>query len=229
MPFSCRRSPRGFTLLELAVVLLILALLLGGLILPLAAQREARQWRAAQQGLAEIQAALLGYAVLYGHLPCPDAIGDGVAADSCAAPPAHETLLPFKSLGLNDGNDPWGARWRYRVDAAFASAENPVALSTGFSAARLKVVNLQDETLNTDKEYAIAIVHGFGPNGKADGQNALFSASDARYQSGPPTPEFDDAVVWLARPALFARRQPDACVESKGKTSCKRILNVVLP
>ncbi|MDR0735877.1 MAG: prepilin-type N-terminal cleavage/methylation domain-containing protein [Zoogloeaceae bacterium] len=205
MPRFLVRPPQGFTLLEMAVVLLILALLLGGLILPLAAQREARQWRAAAQELAEIQAALLGYAVLHGHLPCPDVSGDGVAADSCVAPSAHENLLPFKSLGLNDGNDPWGARWRYRADAAFANALSPIALSTGFSSARLKVVNLQGEMLNTDKECAIAIIYSLGPNGKADGRNALFAASDARYQSGPPTPEFDDTLVWLARPALFAR------------------------
>jgi prepilin-type N-terminal cleavage/methylation domain-containing protein len=202
--FLCH-PPRGFTLLELAVVLLILALLLGSLILPLAAQREVRQWRAAEQGLAEIQSALLGYAILHGHLPCPDTEGNGVAADSCAAPPAHESLLPFKSLGLNDGNDPWGARWRYRVDAAFADALAPITLSTDFSAARLKVVNLQDELLNTDKECALAIVYSLGSNGRADGRNALFSAIDAQYQSGTPTPEFDDQLVWLARPALFAR------------------------
>ncbi|MDR2625505.1 MAG: prepilin-type N-terminal cleavage/methylation domain-containing protein [Zoogloeaceae bacterium] len=201
--FSLR--PRGFTLLELSVVLLILALLLGSLILPLSAQHEARQWRAAAEGLSEIQSALLGYAILHGHLPCPDASGDGVAADSCAAPPAQEGLLPFKSLGMHDGRDPWGARWRYRADASFTDALAPIALSTKFSAAQLKVVNLQDEVLNTDKEYAIAIIYSLGPNGRADGRNALFAANNASYQSGPPTPEFDDPLVWLARPVLFAR------------------------
>ena len=188
MSRSSPPSSQGFTLLEMAVALLMLALLLGSLIMPLAARREAQYWQAATQGLAEIQATLIGYAVLHGHLPCPDASGDGVAADFCATPPAQEGLLPFKSLGLDNGYDPWGARWRYRADAAFADALSPITLSTDFSAARLKVVNLQEEVLNTDKEYAIAIIYSLGPNGRADGRNALFAASEARYQSGPPTP-----------------------------------------
>ncbi|MDR3323838.1 MAG: prepilin-type N-terminal cleavage/methylation domain-containing protein, partial [Zoogloeaceae bacterium] len=49
----------GFTLVELAVVMVILGLLLGGLMLPLAAQREIQQQRAAEAALREIREALL--------------------------------------------------------------------------------------------------------------------------------------------------------------------------
>ncbi|MDR1888305.1 MAG: prepilin-type N-terminal cleavage/methylation domain-containing protein [Zoogloeaceae bacterium] len=203
---------QGFSLLELAIALFILSLLLGGLIMPLAAQQQARQWRAAEHGLADIHAALLGYAVLHGHLPCPDwetgehLPGYGVAIDHCVTPPAGEGFLPFKSLGLENGRDPWGNRWRYRVDRKFASAAAPIALDTDFSGEdRLKIVNLQNTALTTDSERPVALIYSTGPNGRPDGENASFEAMNGRYQSGPPTPEFDDQMSWLARPALMSR------------------------
>jgi prepilin-type N-terminal cleavage/methylation domain-containing protein len=201
----------GFSLLELAIVLFILSLLLGGPIMPLSAQREARQWRMAEHGLADIHAALLGYAILHGHLPCPDwesssqQPGYGVAVDHCATL-ASEGFLPFKSLGLENGLDPWGHRWRYRVDRQFANAAAPIAIDTDFSGEdRLKIVNLQNEDLTTNAERPVVIIYSVGPNGRADGENASFEAGGGRYQSGPPTPEFDDQMRWLARPALMSR------------------------
>jgi prepilin-type N-terminal cleavage/methylation domain-containing protein len=207
----------GFSLLELAIVLFILSLLLGGLIMPLSAQREARQWRMAEHGLADLHAALLGYAILYGHLPCPDWESDerqpgyGVAAQHCATSPTKEGFLPHKSLGLENGLDPWGHRWRYRVDRQFANAAAPIAIDTDFSdkdsleVVSLEIVDLKNVRLTTDTERPVVIIYSVGPNGKPDGENASFEAKQGRYQSGPPTPEFDDQVRWLARPALMSR------------------------
>ena len=203
---------KGFSLLELTIVLFILSLLLGGLIMPLAAQHQAQQWRAAERELADIHAALLGYAVLHGHLPCPDWETDvshpsyGVAALHCATSPASEGFLPFKSLGLENGRDTWGNRFRYRVDRNFANAAAPITLGTNFSSEdHLKIVNLQNESLTTEGERPVAIIYSTGANGKADGENASFEASHGLYQSGTPTPAFDDQMRWLARPALMSR------------------------
>ncbi|MDR3054611.1 MAG: type II secretion system GspH family protein [Zoogloeaceae bacterium] len=205
-------NTRGFSLLELAIVLFILSLALGGLIMPLAAQHEARQWRAAERGLADIHAALLGYAVLRGHLPCPDWESDisqpgyGVAVEHCATLPSEEGFLPFKSLGLENGRDPWGNRWRYRVDRTFANAAAPIALTTDFSGEdRLKIENLQGDALTTDGERPVALVFSLGKNGKPDGGNASFEPANGHYQSDAPTPTFDDQMFWLARPALMSR------------------------
>jgi prepilin-type N-terminal cleavage/methylation domain-containing protein len=207
---SSGSASSGFTLLEMAVVLLILALLLGSLILPLAAQREIRQWQTATTALVNLQSVLLGYAALHGHLPCPDLTNDssqaayGVALDNCATAPVGEGFLPFKSLGLENGLDPWGRRWRYRVDRKFASASAPITLETDFSGTdRLSILNLQGEKLTTNEERPVVILYSLGSNGRADGDNAYFEASDGRYQSGPPTPEFDDVMFWLARPVLI--------------------------
>lgn len=62
---------RGFTLAELAVVLVIVVLLLGGLIVPLSAQMEARNTTGTRATLATVQDALLGFAAANERLPCP--------------------------------------------------------------------------------------------------------------------------------------------------------------
>ncbi|MCL2075038.1 MAG: type II secretion system GspH family protein [Betaproteobacteria bacterium] len=189
------RSSSGFTLLELAIVLFVLTLLVGRFALPLAAQREARQVRQAEAEMMEIRAALLGYAVLYGHLPCPDVNGGGEAGANCAT--GGEGGLPYKTLGLARGDDPWGKSWRYRVDRNFANI--PIRFDTAF-ADSLQIYNLYNEKLSTDEERPVFILISAGPNGRLDGDNAV--ASD-RYQSGAPAKDFDDLVFWLSRPVLF--------------------------
>jgi len=195
--FACTpRRSAGFTLLELAIVLLVLTLLIGRFALPLAAQREARQARQAEAEMLEIRVALLGYAALHGFLPCPDVDGNGVAAISCGA---EIGAVPYKTLGLAHGDDPWGRSWRYRVDRRFADPGAPIRLDTAFADA-LQVINLYDEKLTTDEERPVFIIMSAGPNGRLDNENALASS---RYQSGAPSLDFDDLVFWLSRPALF--------------------------
>lgn len=61
----------GFTLIEMALALIILALALGGLMAPLGLQQEARARQQATQALSDVREALLGFAVSNGRLPCP--------------------------------------------------------------------------------------------------------------------------------------------------------------
>lgn len=75
---------RGFTLIELAVVIAIVGLLLGGLLIPLATQMDAKRVRSTQDSLDEIKQAIYGYVVssnpmpgalnpqITSRLPCPD-------------------------------------------------------------------------------------------------------------------------------------------------------------
>lgn len=66
-----RRVSSGFTLMELAVVLMIVGLLLGGLLIPLSAQRDVEGIRNTEKALTDIREALIGFAVINGRLPCP--------------------------------------------------------------------------------------------------------------------------------------------------------------
>jgi prepilin-type N-terminal cleavage/methylation domain-containing protein len=70
---------RGFTLVEIAVVVLVLGLLLASLLGPLSVRIEQQEIRKTSNQLEEIKEALYGYAMVNGALPCPDGNGDGMA------------------------------------------------------------------------------------------------------------------------------------------------------
>lgn len=62
---------RGFTLIEMAVAMFIIALLLGSILVPLQTQIESRNFENTQRILEQAREALLGYAAANGRFPCP--------------------------------------------------------------------------------------------------------------------------------------------------------------
>ena len=60
-----KRGASGFTLLELALVLLVITVLLGGLAVPFTRQIETRRIAETQKAMATIQDALIGYAMTH--------------------------------------------------------------------------------------------------------------------------------------------------------------------
>jgi prepilin-type N-terminal cleavage/methylation domain-containing protein len=61
----------GFTLIELAIVLFIVSLLLGGMLLPFSAQMELRGRQETDRMLINARDALIGFAAVNGRMPCP--------------------------------------------------------------------------------------------------------------------------------------------------------------
>lgn len=131
---TAHRGAAGFTLIEIAVVLMIIGLLIGGLIPTLSSQMESQRTNETRKSLAEIQNALVGFAVANGRLPCPadPAIATGQAgAGTERTPPCvngnSTGVLPWATLGVNE-TDSWGNRYTYRVTDYFADsiASSPV-------------------------------------------------------------------------------------------------------
>ena len=142
-------SMSGFTLVEIAVVLVILALLLATVLGPLATRLEAEERQRAQDELSEIKEAILGFAVSNGRMPCPDIDGDGAedrTAGACTDPIGNTYViagLPWQTLGV-DREDPWTNNYLYGVTKSFA--DNPPSGTTGTctTAAALSSFNLCD-------------------------------------------------------------------------------------
>jgi prepilin-type N-terminal cleavage/methylation domain-containing protein len=113
----------GFSLLEMAVVLMILGTLMGGVLLAIGQTMESNRRTNALAQLRNIESALYGYAQTVSELPCPDINGDGVedrAGFLCAS---RRGFVPYSTLGLNgsvngDGLliDPWQNPYRYFVE-----------------------------------------------------------------------------------------------------------------
>lgn len=126
----------GFSLLEMAVVLIILGFVLGAILAPIQAQRQQLSQSQTENTLESAKKALLGYAQSKGRLPCPatangleDPIG-GTAACS-----KQLGYLPAATLGIQptDSNgfaiDAWNNPIMYAV-AQNSAVTIPVNPST---------------------------------------------------------------------------------------------------
>jgi prepilin-type N-terminal cleavage/methylation domain-containing protein len=65
-------TPKGFTLIELAVALTIVALVIGGLAVPMSKRLAEQQYIDTQANIDKALEALIGYAISNRRLPCPD-------------------------------------------------------------------------------------------------------------------------------------------------------------
>jgi prepilin-type N-terminal cleavage/methylation domain-containing protein len=189
---------RGFTLVELAVVVAVIALLLGSLLVPLTTQVEQRNTSAAQKQLDEVREALIGFALVNGRLPRPAmSMDDGREKGDCVTDVVACTgYLPWTALGLSK-TDAWGKMLRYSVVPEFAAdAPNP---KFGFSMPALaapgyKQVRTRDQagTVQVLAQNLVAVVLSYGGRNfgtTADGQaigndstvNADESENDSRF------------------------------------------------
>jgi prepilin-type N-terminal cleavage/methylation domain-containing protein len=124
------RLNRGFTLIEMAVVLMIVGLLLGGMLVPLTAQMDQRNISDTQKSLSDIKEAIIGYTLANGRLPCPATAtiptttsGAGIEKTSGSGSSLvcsnASGVVPWSTLGVNE-TDAWGHRFTYRVMSDFA-------------------------------------------------------------------------------------------------------------
>lgn len=224
---AATRPMRGFTLIELAIVLFIITLLLGGVLTPLGQQITERQTGETRRALESARIALVGYALRQanqaGPLPCPDVrnreghandgLEDRLPDGKCAAFTGN---LPWKTLGLAEG-DAWGNRLGYAVAADWTlPGEHRPSAST-----LLQIC--QDKTCAQPMSAAALVLshgrNGFGadnisgrrnlpPNSADEAEN---NNEDARFVMHPPRAadrpggEFDDLLLPLSPDWLRGR------------------------
>ncbi|MGA8055218.1 MAG: prepilin-type N-terminal cleavage/methylation domain-containing protein [Burkholderiales bacterium] len=224
-----RRAAQGFTLTELAIAFVIIAIALGGLALTLSAQNEARQFSETQARLETAREALIGFAIRNGRLPCPaTAASNGLEAPAgggaCTA--SLNGYLPGASLGLagvSNGYllDAWDVPIRYAVTNwstnTFTTSGQVAAKGVTALNPPLRICSAAacgSGQVLTAPDTVVAVLYSLGKNRLATG----LAADEAQNQNGDndfvshePRPagggggEFDDLVTWLPLNILVNR------------------------
>lgn len=219
-----RHFSKAFTLVEMAIVLVIIGIGLGGLLLTLTAQIDLRNYAATRQAMEEIKEALIGYSLSHGYLPCPaksaiDGTEDRSAGGACNT---RVGFIPWQELGVRR-DDSWNHLYRYSVTNAYSNSVNTVNLSP--ATARDITIRTRDSAgnlvnLSNANDIPAAIIshgkNGFGAtsvdgvliadssanNSDEDtnhtGAGTLFVSKEFSDVKNSAFSEYDDIVVWIS-------------------------------
>jgi len=169
----------GFSLIELAIVLMIIGALIGSFIGTLGSRIEISRYVESKAELDDIKVALYGHAASQGfpHLPCPDCrtatcaaltagnfANDGIEDRNGIVCDANTdgTLgnLPWQTLGIGE-IDPWGNRYSYWVSNTVAdNTATAFQLTTVINSATINTRNGENIVVLTDTAAAIVFTHG---------------------------------------------------------------------
>jgi len=110
----------GFTMIEMAVVLVVIGIVVSIMVTSLPLLLQSAKLRQAKAEVEKIDFSLEGYLISKGRFPCPDTTGDGLENripgpnppldDTCGpsgGPITYVGALPYLTLGLSSGKDPW--------------------------------------------------------------------------------------------------------------------------
>ena len=193
---TMKYSIQGFTLIELAMVLLILGLLMSSFLAPLAARVEQQERNNTQIQLDEIEEILYGHVLQNAYLPCPDCTS---TAGGCAAATANDGVedtvvagggltcatevgnLPWVTLGVKS-TDEWNNIFTYRVDDTFADRNNATTDGTGCAASATLNVSF---SLCSDGE--IIVLNSAGGTNLATNIPAIVVSHGKNFSLGAPT------------------------------------------
>ena len=112
---------KGFTLVEIAIVMLIFGLIIGGIMGPLKTQLENIDRKETEKLIDDTKGAMIGFAIRNGRLPCPDTTGDGQENKPGINCTSTRGTVPWATLGVNP-QDAWNQPLTYRVDTDFADS-----------------------------------------------------------------------------------------------------------
>jgi prepilin-type N-terminal cleavage/methylation domain-containing protein len=229
------KAKSGFTLVEMAIVLVIVGLMLGGLMMSLSQTRESTNRSEATTQLAEIEEALYGFAQSKDRLPCPatptsNGVEAPVGGGTCTR---QHGFVPSATLGLKgavnaDGLllDPWNNPLRYSVTTANTNAfttDNKIKI-TGMAPDLRVCREAACTNTNTITSTAPVMVLSMGKNwADFDHANEKGNAGETTLSGGPSgltyrigsdtdfvaagynETDFDDLITWLSPNVLYAR------------------------
>jgi prepilin-type N-terminal cleavage/methylation domain-containing protein len=184
------KNQKGFSLIELAIVLIIIGFLIAALLLPLQTQRDIAFTKQTEATLDIAKQALIGFAQVNGRLPCPATeTSNGIESPSGGgACTIKDGFLPSATLGIASNNhngvsaDGWNNQIKYGVtqNNSAGGAMTPDFTTTGeMSSLGISSLNPDIQVICTTQDKvnenckknsllinnAVAIVYSFGSSG----------------------------------------------------------------
>lgn len=220
--YQSLKAMKGFSLLEVSIVLLIMGLLLSSVLQPFGAQMAERQRSQTKTEMVEIRDALIGYAAANHRFPCPLTLVSGAKGD-CSRPHGY---VPAAELGVDgsyDQNglliDSWGQPYLYSVSNSDTDVDGAADFTTvaGMQKAGMQSLSAEFEVCDTAapcsrlraNQVPIVLVstgakmtgRSADENENTDGDNRFVSKDIDQVGDG----QFDDIVIWLSESVLFAQ------------------------
>lgn len=216
-PYAINKH-RGFTLIELAIVMAVIGLLVGGLVVPLSKRLEMQAYADTQAHLDKAVEALTGFAILNGRLPCPASDGRGLeltptpenAPTLCGAADHSDDAsnsantswghLPWSTLGIapGDGADAWGYQLRYAVRTNLATGVAGANLLTATKLTQNGIgvfdPNSNAPVIAPDKNGALFVVYSLGKNHAGA---TLLSTAASGSNTATPSPSSPNELANL--------------------------------
>jgi len=204
------RQLKGFSLVEMAIVLTIVGLLMATLLPSLSAQIEQQRRAETKKYMEDVRNALIGYAVINEYLPCPDTDGDGASNTPCQDVATKQFgTLPYKDLGVTSA-DAFGVALVYGVSKKFADSSAHFTLS---DIGTMRVCTTQScspsTTILTSAAPAVLVSRGpnwaLTPSSDETENTDSATSGDLDFVSHDIASDFDDLVVWLSSNSLANR------------------------
>lgn len=165
-------NSRGFSLIEVAIVLVIISVLVAIVAVPLATQLEQQRITETNKQLETIKEAIIGFALANGRFPCAARLADnngleslnGLASNGVCN--AYVGYVPAVTLGLSpiDSNgfavDGWGLsqnRIRYAVANLSITAGAPVACTSTVVNVLTKTDGMRSAAMNCLADTSISV------------------------------------------------------------------------
>lgn len=204
------KKQSGFSLIEMAIVLVILGFVLGGIVNGLSSQRTVQKRNDAQRQLEEIRNAVIGFAQSNNRLPCPASStsqGHSVPIASGPCTPGPDNIyVPYADLGIQGAivngrlADTWLQPVQYRLTASGTWSITPINFASIATTFRV-CSNPSVVACPAPNILASDLVAVFFSTGDPLSPS-VNAAATTIFWSDVPTTTFDDTVIWLSQPEL---------------------------
>jgi prepilin-type N-terminal cleavage/methylation domain-containing protein len=192
------RFQKGFTLIEIAFVVLIVSIMLGATLTLISKQQEISIYKKADREMDKIIDTIIGFAQINGRLPCPSfaAVSAGVSSGNGNADClTFGGFVPSSTLGFNGRlnsdsllSDPWGNPYRYYVSSGDVGGSTGGDFVMNSDMQQVGLVDLVDvpngdmsgdDYIDLDGQFMICDAAGPSATDLCTGANTVFGNSNS--------------------------------------------------